>query len=302
MKSVFAYLLLLAMLSWGLSWPLSKILTAAHTAPAVAFARFLLVSLFLLPLIFCLKISLKIPRKSLPALALNILFNALYSLVFFYALRLGDAGSAGVITTTLSPILATFLSLLLFKNRLNLRESFGLFVGLVSGAFLLDIFGANLGKFHLFFVLCALFWACVSLSARRLSSEIHPLSINFYGSFFSLFFYLPFLNLGDLAVFAAPKSMLLLCVIALFSSVFGTSIYFKGIEVLGIVKAASYTLLVPFFALLLSWVLLGEIPTFQTILGGSLAIFAIYLISFYDDKHLKFLARILGHFLRKNHR
>ena len=121
MQYLFVILLFFAMFAWGVSWPLSKILSNAHSVFGIAFMRFFLVALCITPILFYSKISIKIPKDKILTIMLNIAFNASYSLLFFYALRFGNAGSAGVITTTLAPIIATFLSVLIFKNKLIKR-------------------------------------------------------------------------------------------------------------------------------------------------------------------------------------
>ena len=123
MQKTFIFLLFVAMFFWGLSWPISKILSSMHSPFIVAFGRFALVAICLLPIIKYKRLSLKIHRSCYPQLAINIASNALYSLVFFYAINLGNAGSAGVITTTLSPILATLLSVIIFRAILRDRKS-----------------------------------------------------------------------------------------------------------------------------------------------------------------------------------
>lgn len=289
MQKTFIFLLFIAMFFWGLSWPISKILSSNHSPFIVAFWRFALVALCLLPLIKYYKLSLKIPRSCFKWLGVCIVANTLYSLVFFYAITLGNAGSAGVITTTLSPILATLLSVVIFGAALSRIECIGLGIGLVSGFFFISGKGAFLNSFSLFFILTAFLWAWVTLSIRKL--PLHPLIINFYSSFVSSLLFIPFLKSADFAIFAEPQSLGFLLVIALLSTVFGTSIYYKGIEVVGITKSASFTLLVPFFAVILSFVILGEKPELSTAIGGILAIISIYLISLYNKKHWRFLGR-----------
>lgn len=292
MQKTFTFLLFVAMFFWGLSWPISKILSSNHSPFIVAFGRFALVAICLLPIIKYYKLSLKVPRTCYPRLVANIIANSLYSLIFFYAINLGNAGSAGVITTTLSPILATLLSAIIFRAILSRIECVGLAIGLISGVFFISGKGEVLNSFNLFFILAAFCWACVTLSVRKL--PLHPLIINFYSSLISAMLFLPFLKSVDFAIFVDGKSLGFLLIIALLSTIFGTSIYYKGIEVVGITKSASFTLLVPFFAVILSMIILGEIPEFSTIIGGILAIIAIYLISLYDKKHLKALGQFFG--------
>ncbi len=293
MQYLFVILLFFAMFAWGVSWPLSKILSNAHSVFGIAFMRFFLVALCITPILFYSKISIKIPKDKILTIMLNIAFNASYSLLFFYALRFGNAGSAGVITTTLAPIIATFLSVLIFKNKLIKREIIGLLIGLISGFFLLNLTSIEslLNPFNIFFVICSLLWACVTLSAKKLGI-LNPLVINFYSSFCSAILFMPFLETKDLLILQDMKSMIILIIVVLFSTVFGTTIYYKGIKVLGITKSASFTLLVPFFALISSGIILKEIPSLHTIIGGILAVCAIYLISIFNKKHFAFLAKL----------
>ncbi len=287
MQKLFTYLLFLAMLFWGLSWPLSKILSSDHSACFIAFGRFFIVGIMLIPILRYFRLNFTVKKENLPVLCANIFFNAAYSLVYFYALRLGNAGAAGVISTTLSPIIATFLSIIVFHNKLNTREMLGLAIGLISGIFLLNLSSIDslFSPFNLFFILTAFLWACLSLCAKVLAKNLHPLVINFYSSFASSLLFIPFITLDDFLIYKELDSIAMLVIIALFSTIFGTTIYYKSIEILGITKSSSYTLLVPFFALILSWLILDEIPTIHTIIGGTLAIVAIYLISLYNKRH-----------------
>lgn len=293
MQKTFIFLLFVAMFSWGLSWPISKILSSMHSPFIVAFGRFALVAICLLPLIKYYKLSLKIPRSCFKWLFVCVIANALYSLVFFYAINLGNAGSAGVITTTLSPILATLLSVIIFRHILTYREILGLFIGLISGLFFLSGESGEksfLNAFNLFFILTAFLWAVVTIATRKL--PLHPLVINFYTSAISALLFVPFLKSTDSALFTDLKSLLCLGIIAIFSTLFGTSIYYKSVGVLGVMKSSCLTLLVPFFAVLLSFVILGEKPEISTAIGGILALCSIYLISFYNKKHFRFLGRL----------
>ena len=289
MQKTFIFLLFIAMFFWGLSWPLSKILSSMHSPFIVAFGRFALVAICLLPLIKYKNLSLKIPRNCLKWLCVCVFANALYSFVFFYAINLGNAGSAGVITTTLSPILATLLSVVFFRNILTYREILGLFMGLISGVFFLSGAESLLNTFNLFFIFAAFLWALVTISTRKLN--LHPLILNFYTSLFSAILFVPFLSGTDFVGFADAKSLVFLAIVAIFSTIFGTSIYYQSIAVLGVMKSSCFTLLVPFFAVILSFVILGEKPELSTAIGGILAIVSIYLISLYNKNHFKFFER-----------
>ena len=74
-------------------------------------------------------------------------------------------------------------------------------------------------------------------------------------------------------------------IVAVLSTAVGTSIYYMGVARVGATQASSFNLLVPATALISSFIILGEIPSVLTLIGGSLAVFATYLINLYQPKH-----------------
>ncbi|VEG82465.1 Uncharacterised protein [Wolinella succinogenes] len=55
-----------------------------------------------------------------------LVFNSLYSILFFTGLRFGFAGAGGVLVTTLIPVFAYLLSYWLYSNPLEKHEVSGL--------------------------------------------------------------------------------------------------------------------------------------------------------------------------------
>lgn len=66
-------------------------------------------------------------------------------------------------------------------------------------------------------------------------------------------------------------------IVAVLSTAVGTSIYYLGVARVGATQASSFNLLVPVMALWSSFIILDEIPSFLTLIGGSIAVFATYL-------------------------
>lgn len=289
MKQLFSALLFLAMAAWGISWPLSKIMTGYLSPLELASTRFLLAAIAFLPIIFILKLSFKIPLHAIKGVSLAILFNALFAVVFFYGLSLGNAGSAGVITTTLAPIFSNFIGSIIYKTKLHKTEKIGLLIGVIGGMFLVGNLGGLTNPYNLIFLCAALLWCFVTLSTKLVAGSLNMLMLNFYSSLFIGLIFLPcfFLDSGlfgkNGAGIESLDSVFIICAItiSIVSTTFGTSLFYKGIEVLGFNKGGSFTLLVPSFALIFSWIILGETPLWNTLIGGTLAVLAIYLINFY---------------------
>lgn len=63
------------------------------------------------------------------------------------------------------------------------------------------------------------------------------------------------------------------------ATTFGTTAYFFASSKLGASRASSFMFLVPTSAVLISWLVLNEQPKLSTILGGILAMGAVYLIN-----------------------
>lgn len=296
-KKAFGILMVLAMLFWASSWPCSKILVEYAPPHFIAFWRFFFVLLYSLVLIFVFKLSLSFDSKSLGFLLLAGLCNLVYSYFFFAGLNYAYAGKGGVLVTTMTPIFAYLLVLVLkYYKHLRYKEKFGkiskneligLILGIISGFFLLDLQGLNslFAYSNIFFLLAAFDWALMSIFTAKI--KLHPLVFNFYVTLIALLGLSPFLLNKELYfLFEADERFWLnLQVVVILSTLTGTIIYYKGIAYLGVVRTNSFLLLVPAFALVLSYFILGEVPSKATIFGAFLAIFAIYLINIYGKKN-----------------
>lgn len=103
----------------------------------VASLRFLIAALSFLPVMIVLKISFKIPKNAIKGVILTTFFNVAYSVAFYIGIMLGNAGSAGVITTTLAPIFSSLIGAFIYNVTLNQAEKLGLFLGFIGGVFYL---------------------------------------------------------------------------------------------------------------------------------------------------------------------
>lgn len=302
-------LLVLAMMGWGLVWPLSKMLLAYGSPAQIASLRYLFVFLCFVPLMWLWKISFKIPRVVLVPTLLTGALNALYSYLMYAGMPYGDSGNAGVITEVLSPIIAAFLWSVYKRESLAKSAKIGLMLGLLAGAFLVDLFGnwrAMFSAFYIIYVLASLDWAALMISSRLATERINAIALNFYTSVMTFALLAPALFMdfggsfsvgGEIARGASGGAFItslwdkplaffvLLGVAAVFCTVFATTIFYKALFVLGVVEGGIYALLAPVFALGFAYLLLGEVPKWHTIVGGVLAVGSIYIINVLGKKH-----------------
>ena len=191
--------------------------------------------------------------------------------------------------TTLTPVFVYLLTYWIHKIQNNPKmmrgnEILGLTLGIIAGICLLDLGNLSVlfSKSNVFFVLCALDWAVLTLICQRV--RIHPIAINFYITLFSVLLSSPifFFESAMLDIFSFDaRFWTMLFVVSVLSTAIGTSIFYMGVAQIGAEKASSYQLLVPLIALVTSYFILDEIPSLLTLFGGGIAIFAIYLINVY---------------------
>ncbi|WP_273211752.1 DMT family transporter [Helicobacter rodentium] len=297
---LFYILLVIAMIFWGASWSASKVMVSYIGADVITFWRFFFAFLASVPLVILLKIPLRMDTHSFKLLILAALCNCLYSLMYFIGLNYGSAGKGGVLVTTLIPIFAYLLSFIVAKlqkdssKMMKNNEILGLFLGVIAGACLLNLgsWQELFGKFNTLFVFCALDWAVLTLICRNIG--IHPVAINLYITFFSLLLFSPIFIFQPamLEIFSFDaRFWWMMFIVAVLSTAVGTSIYYMGVARVGAAQASSFNLLIPVTALLSSFVILGEIPSVLTLIGGSIAVFAAYLINLYQPKHFGFKSK-----------
>ncbi|PAF47216.1 hypothetical protein BKH41_08015 [Helicobacter sp. 12S02232-10] len=284
-------LMFVSMMLWGLTWTASKIMVEQADPFVIACIKCGIVTLSFLPLMLYLKIPFHLPKSSIFPTILVGIFNTIYNYLLLIGLQYGDAGSAGVIAEVLAPFFATFVWMIVKKSTLLRKEKIGLFLGIVSAAFLVDISNPRVlfSLFNAIYVFAALMWACITISSRYATESANPIAINFYSSMIPFIIFLPFLFIQDMQpIFEANRSFWLsMFSVTILSTTFATTIFYKGIKVLGVTQGGIFVLLVPVGALLFAWIFLGEIPKIHTIIGGGVAIGAIYLINFYRPKRRK---------------
>ncbi len=227
----------------------------------------------------------KLSKKFFKYLALGTLFIIGYNLMFFVGLKVGYAGLGGVIVTASNPLITFGIIAFIEKVRITLRKKIALLLGLIGGIIMLRIWEFHLENFldsgNLFFILASLLWSLVTLVNAKAREFVGSLTFTFYLYIASSFASFWFTDIQSLeAIFEYD---LLFWVNLFFATVistgFATTLYFKASTILGAGEASSFIFIVPLVALGSSSLLLGEIPLISTVLGGCLAIFAVYLLN-----------------------
>jgi drug/metabolite transporter (DMT)-like permease len=283
--ALFTVLLVFCMAIWGGSWTSGKLVANAVHPFVLAFLRFFVTFLCFIPAVAVFRQRLRIGLKSLLfSAAAGALMN-LYSYLFFWGLEPGQPGLGGVLVTSCNPVFTFLLSLAFFRKRIGAREIVGLALGVAGGLVILEIWSVSLARLlasgNLIFIIGSVVWSLLTIVSGEAQRRTTIFAFGFYMYGFSSLLGLPFalpFGLAD-ALRLDLGFWLNLVYLGAASRFFATSVYFYAAKKISAGRASSFSLFTPLFAVVSSYVVLGEIPTIFTILGGLIAMIGIYLIN-----------------------
>lgn len=283
-KNIFYILLTVAMLGWGASWVNVKIISLYINEYEMIFIRFFFTGLTMIPIIVLLKKSFYINMKTLFLVLITAISLIAYMKYFFLGTQLGTAGLGGALVTTLIPIITFLFMALFFGRKVQTKDFFALLLGGCGVLTMLDIFSFDMKTIfatqNLYFLLAALLWPIVTILSSK-AQNISPIVFTFYlylvTSILIVLFFIEFKPLDSYEL-QGPFYWHMASLI-IFASTFANTIYFLGIEKLGASNVSSFIFLVPFFALVLSALILGEKIELSTLVGVTMTITAVKILN-----------------------
>ena len=279
------FLMILAMLSWGIAWTNAKLLNEYLNYYNLVFLRFLFGFLSILPFTLTkIKLIKNISNKSfINILSMGVLFF-IYNYCFFKGTDLGKSGMGGVFVTTTNPLI-TLIIITIINKELKLNHLFGIVLGVIGGLVILDVF--NLGISYLvdlkniYFIFCSLIWGLMtvimSYGQKEVDSLLYIMICYFCTTIISIFF-ISTNELFQLDIFNL-KFLINFFLVSIGAMSFGTSVYIFSTPRLGPVKSSVFIFSVPFIAMSTAYFVLEEAITINVILGGLLSILAIYIVN-----------------------
>lgn len=284
-QSTLTIIMVCSMIIWGISWPSNKVLTSFGSPVVLGFFRYGFVLVSLLLLLILLKTKMIISRKGIPFVLASGSLMAAYNYTFLGGLQNGSPGAGGILVTTLNPVMAYGLGMLVDWKRPTRNESIGLLFGIIAGLSLLKVWGnedifAKPGNFY--FLLSAVIWSVMSKFTSKSAKYGSPFAFTWWMYFVTLMCILPFCDFSAIGKLFQTTDLKFWGNV-LFSSVITTTLatttYFYATSKIGAEKASSFIFIVPFSAAVFSFSILGENLEIHTITGGLLGIAAVYMIN-----------------------
>lgn len=283
-KNIFHIMLLLTMISWGVSSVNMKILSDYINAYEMILFRYFFAAITMIPIIIYLKKSFKINLKSFVIITISAIIFIAYAKYFYIGTKLGTASLGGALVTTLIPINTFIILAILGSRKITLKNAFALILGALGVMTMLKVWSFKAEEVfliqNLYFILASLLWPIVTIISSK-ANNISPIIYSFYmyliASIINVFFFVD-LSTINYASFDSTFYINIL-IITLSATTFGNTIYFLGVEKLGAAEVSSFIFLVPFSAIIFSAIFLKEEITSSILIGSILTIIAVKILN-----------------------
>lgn len=290
--------ILAAHIIWGVNFVVAKVALQEVPPMSLAFVRFALATLLIIPFILISKEKMNIDKKDLPQLiSIGVLMATLNIALFYLGLSHTTATTASILTMTI-PVASVMAAWWFFKEKIYFFNLFGIFLGLVGAALVIGIplyiFGTSLFSEailgNLLIILASISWVAGAILSKKMLQKYSTLTIT---TIVFLVGMVTFIFPAALEYFQNPAWPSKLTFLGIFGIVYiavlsSTSAYFLfewGLNKLGVVKADLFQYIEPVIALTLGILLLGEQIRFTFIIGALLIGLGVYWSTWAKDQH-----------------
>lgn len=278
------FAMLISMCIWGMSSSSAKVLAYYGSAMSTAFIRFVFTFVALFILLKSFGVSLKISKKGfLSLLAAGLLMSG-YGLLFFGGMQIGFAGAGAVLITTVNPLFAYLIGIIINKKMPEKREMIGLVIGIIAGCILLKVwlqFDLLLASGNLLFVAAGLTWALMSKFSSSSNKHGSPFAFSFWMHGICILSLMPIVDYGEvqhILMNGDQRYWLNILYFSTINSAGATTCFLYASSKIGAEKASGFVFMVPFTAAIAAWFFLGEAITTTMIVGGLLGVLAVLIM------------------------
>ena len=280
-------LLVLSMMLWGGTWVAGRVLAQSIHPMTAAFLRFTLASIGLA--VMCWKVEGGMPRLAkkqiLPVAFIGATGVFTYSYFFFTGLQTTSAGRAALIVACI-PVCVAALSAVLYKEKFGPVRIAGALLSLVGVSVViadgspLALLSEGVSRGDFMILGCVVSWTAYTLGGRAVMKSVPPLACVTWSSIFGTLMLLPAALAEGLAADMMRARMLDWgCIVYL--GFLATSLaylwYYQAIAVIGAARSSIFINTVPVFAVIMSFLLLGEPIHLSLAVGGLMVITGVYL-------------------------
>ncbi len=277
---------LFTIILWGSAFPMIKIALNDFSAESLSAFRLILATIILLPFV----IIKKLPTPELRDIPVIFILGFCGFVIYHTALNFGEtlisAGISGILVST-TPIFSSALAYIFLKERFskwNWLSSLVAFIGISIISISKDDY-TTINILGVFIILLASFSESLYFTFQKKYIEKYGfIAFTLYtimaSSPFMLIFIPEIINDIHGATFTSIVSILYL---AIFPTIIPYVLLAYIVKSVGVSDATMSLYLTPIVSLLLSYLLLDELPTTLAIIGGIITLLGVSLSNFFQN-------------------
>ncbi|HDI1412292.1 TPA: DMT family transporter [Staphylococcus aureus] len=277
---------LFTIILWGSAFPMIKIALNDFSAESLSAFRLILATIILLPFV----IIKKLPTPELRDIPVIFILGFCGFVIFHTALNFGEtlisAGISGILVST-TPIFSSALAYIFLKehfSKWNWLSSLVAFIGISIISISKDDY-TTINVLGVFIILLASFSESLYFTFQKKYIEKYGfIAFTLYtimaSSPFMLIFIPEIINDIHGATFTSIVSVLYL---AIFPTIIPYVLLAYIVKSVGVSDATMSLYLTPIVSLLLSYLLLDELPTTLAIIGGIITLLGVSLSNFFQN-------------------
>ncbi|MBI4226214.1 DMT family transporter [Candidatus Roizmanbacteria bacterium] len=287
-KTKAIFVILLASIISGATTTVSKFALLKIPPFSFSFLRFLVASIVILP--FFLKSKVKIDRNFTSLLALSVL--PIVNVAFYVLGQKTTTASIGQLLYSGTPILVSIFSYFILKKNVAIKKWFFVLLGLVGVSFAIllpliekkSLYSGDLGGNALISI-GVIFWSIYNVLSKKYQQRYSPIVITatFIFCATAIFFFLSlpeFIQNHTWLNNLKPASILAVIYLAVGTTLLGYVLNQYAIKFGGPLLASLTFYLLPVFAYLSAFILLGERITTGLIIGTILVFISVALTTY----------------------
>ncbi|HDG3979160.1 DMT family transporter [Staphylococcus aureus] len=277
---------LFTIILWGSAFPMIKIALNDFSAESLSAFRLILATIILLPFV----IIKKLPTPELRDIPVIFILGFCGFVIYHTALNFGEtlisAGISGILVST-TPIFSSALAYIFLKehfSKWNWLSSLVAFIGISIISISKDDY-TTINVLGVFIILLASFSESLYFTFQKKNIEKYGfIAFTLYtimaSSPFMLIFIPEIINDIHGATFTSIVSVLYL---AIFPTIIPYVLLAYIVKSVGVSDATMSLYLTPIVSLLLSYLLLDELPTTLAIIGGIITLLGVSLSNFFQN-------------------
>jgi drug/metabolite transporter (DMT)-like permease len=253
----------------------------------IAFLRFFIGGIFLLPLVFMnwRKVDWTgVGMKHWVLLLVLSLLGITAAFILFHVALTGISATAGATLISTTPLFIAPLSFFILKEKMGYVGMAGILIGALGIMFLVTFeehHEVRLLSSPFLILMSVLLFSIYTIGMKYLNGRMNPRVTTPLTLLFGALLMLPAIFIKGVPLHAANISLMGWIGIAYLGIIavgLAYLLYFIGLEDIGASKGASFIYLKPTIAAMLAWPFLGEEPSFVTVISIILISFSVYMV------------------------